>query len=205
MKNTALLAVGISIVLILLVILNHNLAFGKTSTIILPAGGTYLGPTDTTTPAPTEAFVTIRGRIYPYFFQAPTSLKLVTFPKDTYDIYAIAFDNQPPENNVLIGVDDLRKSDALKKYISVSKRKYVENWWKQFGGLKGVASIVEFTNSNGLKGYRAKFLNSANQSPNEDIFFEVKEPWFVIHLASGVLERSVFESLVNSVGWTENK
>lgn len=205
MKNTALVAIGACIVLILLVILNHNLAFGKTSSIILPAGGTYLGPTDTTTPAPTGAFVTIRGRIYPYFFQAPTSLKLVTFPKDTYDIYAIAVGNQPPENNVLIGVDDLGKSDALKKYIPLSKRNYVENWWKQFGGLKGVSSIVEFTNSKGLKGYRAKFLNSANQSPNQDIFFEVKEPQFVIHIASGVLDSSVFDPLVDSVGWTESK
>ncbi len=233
-KNTGMIAAGIAGGLLLLIILQHNLAFQKASTIVLPAGGTYLGPTET--PAPTsppvvvsttptvkstpksgkESYMTASGKFavgadapwvpvngnkYPYSFQSPKSLTLVALSKDQYDIYALSINNQSPDSNVLIGVDDLRKTDALKKYIAISKRTYVEQWWKQFGGLKGVASIVEFTNSKGLKGYRARYLNSANQSPNEDVFFEVKEPHFIIHIASGVLDSSVFDPLIDSISW----
>ncbi len=246
LKSTGLIASGISIVLVLLVILQHNLTFQKSSQTIIPAGNTYLGPKDTEapqptveatttpppavntpagTPLPTEKTVavpgkavfmntagkiaagedtpwaTINGRKYPYSFKAPKGLKLSTFPNDQYDIYAIAWENRPPDQNVLIGVDDLSRTDALKQYISVSKRSYVENWWKQFGGLKGVGSILEFTNSNGLKGYRAKYLNSANQSPNEDVFFETPDPKYVIHLASGILDNSIFNPLIDSIAW----
>ena len=60
---------------------------------------------------------------------------------------------------------------------------------------------MEFTNSNGIRGYRAKYLNSANQAPNDDVFFEVPEPHFIIHVASGVLDAAVFDKLIDSVAW----
>jgi hypothetical protein len=56
-KNTGLIAAGVSVGLILLIILQHNLAFQKSGTIVLPAGGTYLGPTDTQAPVPTAVNV----------------------------------------------------------------------------------------------------------------------------------------------------
>jgi hypothetical protein len=235
-KNTGMIAAGVSVGLILLIILQHNLAFQKQGTIVLPAGGTYLGPTNTPTPMPqavavtstptakstpkagSESYttsdgkfavgkdavwVTVKGNKYPYSFSAPKTLSLVPLSQDQYDIYAIAFNNQPPDNNVLVGVDDLRRTEALKKYITISKRTYVEEWWKQFGGLKGVASIVEFTNSKGTKGYRAKYINSANQTPNEDVFFETPEPHFVIHIASGVLDAAVFDQMIDSIAWNK--
>lgn len=219
-KHTGLIAGGISIGLILIIILQHTLSFQKKSQTIIPAGNTYLGPPRTDTPAPaasatpipTETVVPkkdqpkgstqlITGKKYPYSFRVPNSMKLTTFPNDPYDIYAIVMENRPADQNVLIGVDDLSRSDKLKQFITLSKRSYVETWWKQFGGLKGVASIVEFTNSQGLKGYRAKYLNSSNQSPNDDIFFETPDTKYVIHLASGSLEPSVFNAIVDSVSW----
>ena len=237
-KNTAIIAIGVSVAVIALIILQHNLAFQGVGTIVLPAGGTYLGPTDTTTPAPAitppapvaptvtvsttptaptkngtyttaqgkfavtkdAVWVTVKGNKYPYSFKKPSALNLVTFPNDQFDIYAISWNGQPPDQNVLIGVDNLNRTDALKQYIDVSKRTYVENWWKQFG-LKGIGSITEFTNSHGLKGYRAKFLNSAGQTPNDDVFFETPNPIYVIHIASGVLDSSVFDPLIDSVAW----
>jgi len=244
LKNVGAIAAVSSIVVILLIILQHNMAFQKTSTIVIPAGGTYLGPTNTPTPMPgaqaqvgnepvattkpsetvkndaanadgtytttagkfavtdNAVWVTVKGNKYPYSFSFPKALKLVTFPNDQFDIYAISWNNMPPDQNVLIGVDNLSRTDTLKQYITVSKHSYVENWWKQFG-LKGVGSILEFTNSKGLKGYRAKFLNSANQSPNEDVFFEVPDPTYVIHIASGILDASVFDKLLDSVAWTK--
>ncbi len=230
--------VGIVLTALLLLILQHNLSFQQHGTIVIPAGGTYLGPnaganggiqpppvavipTDTpvsTPPSSTKdgtyitgqgkfavtrdaVWVTVRGRIYPYAFESPKTLKLVTFPNDTYDIYAIAWNNTPPDQNVLIGVDNLESRDSAKQYINVAKRSYVETWYKQFG-LKGVASITEFTNSKGLKGYRAKYIDSAGRTPNDDVFFEVPNPQYVIHLASGILDASAFNHIVDSVSWS---
>ncbi len=243
-KHTGLIAGAICIGLILFIILQHNLSFQKNSQTIIPAGNTYLGPSNTDTPAPTALAVNptetpkgtpvptekgqtakngsvtmnaqgklvasaniamslMKGKKYPYSFSVPSTLKLTTFPNDQFDIYAIAWENRPPDQNVLVGVDNLTRTDALKQYVSLSKRSYVENWWKQFGGLKGVASIVEFTNSKGLKGYRAKFLNSANQTPNEDVFFETPDPKYVIHLASGILDTTLFNTIIDTVAWTK--
>ena len=175
MKNTLGIAIGISTTLILLIILNHNLAFKKTGTIVLPAGGTYLGPSAT------------KGRIYPYSFSAPDTIKLVTFPNDPFDIYALSINNQPPEQNVLIGVD---KAEG-------NRRIYVENWWKQFSGLKGVESILQFKNSKGLSGYRVKYVGGSSV----DIFFESPDGKYIIHLANGPLEKKVFDAIVDSVFW----
>jgi hypothetical protein len=220
-KNTGIIAVGFCIIVIALIILQHNLSFK--STIVLPAGGTYLGPPSTNTPTPSQqpassadqpavgkagrftapsnaTWVSVFGRIYPYSFQAPKTLKLVTFPNDQFDIYAIDWNNAPPDQNVLIGVDNLNRNDNLKQYVKVSKRGYVENWWKQFG-LTGVSSITEFTNSNNLKGYRARYTTASGLSPNEDVFFEAPNPVYVIHLASGVLDPSVFNLIIDSVSW----
>lgn len=237
-KNVGIIAGGISIALILLIILQHNLAFQKTSQTIIPAGNTYLGPSKsdptpqaTATPEPTTVVMdqpkntsgkeinmntqgklsvsssakwsVFKGKKYPYSFSAPSALKLVTLASDTYDIYAISWENRPADQNVLVGVDDLSRTTALKQYVTMSKRSYVETWWKQFGGLKGVGSIVEFTNSKGLKGYRAKYLNSSNQTPNDDVFFETPDTKYVIHLASGILDTAFFNALIDSVAWTK--
>lgn len=234
-KNTGMVTAGISIAIISLIILQHNLSFQQHSTVVLPAGGTYLGPSNTPTPSPAQitvaptpipsgvaskptvngnfttsagkfavtkdaTWVTVKGNKYPYSFSAPKALTLVPLSQDQYDIYAISWNNQPADQNVLIGVDNLNNKDSLKQYITTSKRGYVENWWKQFG-LKGVASITEFTNSKGLKGYRAKYINNAGQAPNDDVFFEVPDPQYVIHIASGVLDSSVFDPLIDSVAW----
>lgn len=198
MKNVLVIAVSISATLILLIILQHNLAFGKTSTIVLPAGGTYLGPSSTPDSRNQGASIPgiVRGQKYPYSFKTEKSVKLVALG-GAFDIYALSINNQPPENNVLIGVDDLGRTAELKPYVKGSKRTYVENWWKQFGALKGVASISEFTNSKGLKGYKAKYMNGSDA----DVFFEAPDPRFVIHLANGPLDKKIFDAIVDSVTW----
>jgi hypothetical protein len=216
-KNTGMIAVGISLVILTLIVLQHNLSFK--GTIVLPAGGTYLGPTETAAPAqPTAApvqqqattqgkftvpanatWVAVYGNKYPYVFRAPKTLNLVTLPGE-FDIYAISINNQPPDQNVLIGVDNLNRNDNLKQYVKGSKRAYVENWWKQFG-LKGVSSISEFTNSNNLKGYRVKYLTATGVSPYDDIFFEVPDPQYVIHMSTSVLDPSLFNLIIDTVAW----
>jgi hypothetical protein len=211
LTKTLIIASIMSAIGVIAIIFFHNMSFQKNSTIVLPAGGTYLGSTPgTTIPTPLttiqtsdskNGMVTIKGRIYPYTFEAPDSLKFVTFPNDPYDIYALVIDNKPADQNVLIGVDDLKKTQELKTYITGDKRVYVENWWKQFGGLTGVSTITPFTNSQGLKGYRAVFINSSGQTPTVDVFFETPNPEHVIHLANGPLPKTTFEAIVDSVAW----
>ncbi len=209
MKNTLLITCMVSASLILFVVFQHNLAFQKSGTIVLPAGGTYLGVTPTVQPAASQPIivpssdgkVTVKGRIYPYTFEAPDTLKLVTFPNDPYDIYALSINNQPPEQNVLIGVDDLNRTEELKKHLKGNKRAYVEAWWKQFSGLTGVSQISAFTNTAGLTGYKAKYKNTAGQTPNDDVFIVSPDGQYVIHLANGPLPKATFDAIVDSVTW----
>lgn len=217
------IALGIGLVLILLIFIQYKMISSRQGTIVLPAGDTYLGPSPTpipqqqeaiqndTTPEPapefnvvdSETWVPVKGNIYPYTFQAPKSLKLVTFDNDAYDIYAIDWNGLAPSSNVLIGVDNLKNDEKKTQYVDAPKRDYVDNWWRQFGGLKGVSSIVPFVNSKGLQGYKAKYFNSAHQTPYLDVFFEIPgKPELVIHLAKGVLSNNVFDKIIDSVSWS---
>src|SRR4030042_512894 len=84
-----------------------------------------------------------------------------------------------------------------------SKKTYVENWWKQFSGLKGVQTVTEFVNAKGMKGYKAKYINYADQTPNDDVFFEVPgRADLVIRMANGIVDPAVFDRMVDSVSWT---
>lgn len=153
------------------------------------------------TAASDTPWVEVKGNIYPYSFQAPATLALSAIPNNPYDIYAILWKGMPADQNVLMGVDDLKNDAARSHYISEPKINYVREWYKQFG-LKGVSSIDTFTNSKGLKGYKAKYFNSAGATPNTDVFFEVPDhPEYVIHFASGVLSAGVFDKMIDSVGW----
>jgi hypothetical protein len=191
----------------------------RSGTIVLPGGVTYLGPSPTAVPAQTDTvapaalftadanteWTTFKGHKYPYSFSYPKTLTIVVFPNDVLDAAAIAFSNIPAQQNILANVDDISKNDKMKQYAGTqSKDKYVENWWKQFGGLKGVSSIKAFVNTKGLHGYRTKFINTAGQTPNEDVFFEVPaHPELVIRLANGILDKPIFDRIIDTVGWTE--
>jgi hypothetical protein len=117
-------------------------------------------------------------------------------------MYALSGKDITPESNVLIGIDDLSKNTTRSQFINQPKTVYIRDWWKQFASLTGVKSIEPLTNSKGLKGYNVKFLTTANESPNLDVFFEVPAlPQYVIHLSNGILDPAVFAKIVDSVGW----
>lgn len=202
-KKVIVIAVVITVIGIIMVLLHYRQISGRNGTIIIPAGSTYLGPTNTQAPKPPAGDTALwhtQGHIYPYSFSIPSNLELTTFPNDQYDMYALA--GPDPMSNVLIGVDDLQKNTSLNQYINQPKTVYINQWWKQFSSLSGVASIKPFTNSKGLKGYTVKFLNKANESPNVDVFFEVPQgPQYIIHLSNGKLDSSVFDKIVDSVDW----
>lgn len=148
----------------------------------------------------------MKGEQYPYMFLAPETLSLVRLADNPYDIYAISWNNINPNSNVLIGVDNLHNNEHFKEFIHQPKVEYVKNWWKQFGGLIGVKSITTFTNSNGLKGYKVKYIGSEGPVEFDDVFFEVEsEPHIVIHLSNIVLDNTVFDRIVDSLSWAQEQ
>jgi len=218
-RKTIVVAAGITVILTIFVIVHYIRIAGRPGTILLPNGSTYLGPnaprpeadqplaetgtTNVFTAAADTPWHEVKGNIYPYVMSIPTTLTLVA-PEgsNSYDIYAISWGGYDTNSTVLIGVDDLTNNPNTSKYINQPKPRYVNAWWRQFGGLTGVASINQFTNSKGLKGYKAKYVNASGQSPNMDIFFEVpNHPEYMIHLANGILDPAVFDKIVDSVNW----
>lgn len=193
-KKTVGIAVAITLIGVVAVLIHYQKISGRQGTIVIPAGNTYLGPTPTQA-ATSNEWHTVKGHIYPYTMSVPASIALTTFPDDPYDMYAI--DGRDPASNVLIGID-------TKANPRETKSTYIQNWRKQFSILTGIKSIDSFTNANGLKGYKVKFLNANGEAPGLDIFFEVPgKPHYVIHLNSGTLDPAVFADIVDSVGWGE--
>jgi len=175
-------------------------------------GSTYLGPSNEqktpTAPlrftiSPTTKWKDYRGKIYPYTFAYPDTLSLVVFTNDPTDSVAISWGNIPAQLNVLIHVDDVSKNQTMQQYLG-KPREYVNNWWRQYSGLQGVASVSEFTNANGLRGYRAKYLNNAGETPNDNVFFAVSNRQnLMVMFANGVLDPSVFDRILDSFDWKE--
>lgn len=180
--------------------------------IILPGGVTYLGPSPTTAVQPPTAplrftasadvsWTAQGGKIYPYSFSHPSTLSLVVFPGDPTDSIAIAWGNLPPQHNILFNMELIDKRDE--KLLNKPKIEFVRNWYKFFSGLKGVSSVQPFTNTNGLKGYKASYINYADASPNTDVFFELpNQPNIMLHMANGILDPVIFNRIIDSVKWT---
>ncbi|KKR32889.1 MAG: hypothetical protein UT63_C0029G0014 [Candidatus Gottesmanbacteria bacterium GW2011_GWC2_39_8] len=182
--------------------------------LTIPGGVTYLGPTEVKqqpptaptrfTVAPSVTWSDFGGKIYPYIFKYPSTLPMVVFPGDTTDSVAIAWGNIPPQNNILVNVEIISSRDP--KYVEMSKLEYVRNWYKFFSGLKGVAKVTPFTNTQGMKGYTASYINWANESPNTDVFFEVPgRKDVMLHFANGILDPEVFNRIIDSVKYEANQ
>ena len=195
----------------------------RPSTIVLPGGNTYLGPspapfiavnTATTLsgkiPIPEQThWVTKNGTIFPYSFSYPEMLSLGVFPDDPYDAITVFYPGTDTNANIFFRVEDLTKLNK-EQYIG-KPLEYAGAWWKEYR-WKGVASVSEFTNRNGLKGYRAKYLNDQGQTPYDHIFFEVPAspnasqggpgtPNLIIWLSGNIFTPEVFDDIVDSVAW----
>lgn len=185
--------------------------------IVLPGGVTYLGPSPATagptdrqpptaplrfTAASDVAWLKQSGKIYPYTFSYPSTLPIVVFPGDGSDKIAIAWGNIPPQYNILLNIEFISSREPI--YLNLPKIEYVRNWYKFFSGLKGVKKVEPFTNTNGLKGYKASYIDLSDQTPNTNVFFEVpNDPNLMILLANGILDPPIFDRIVDSLSWNK--
>ncbi len=219
-KNSAILFIAVIAGVILACIalfITYRFSLQSSSNIILPNGTTYLGPspkTEEKQPSPVSPLVKFtvdtavdwkpqKGKIYPFSFSYPSTLPLVVFTDDATDSVAIAWGNIPPQNNLLLNMEFIDKRDP--KLVKETKLDYVKNWYKFFSGLKGVANVIPFTNTNGMKGYKASYINTADSTPNVDVFFEIpNQPTLMLHMANGILETNLFDRIVDSVKWNKD-
>jgi len=199
-----------------IVLLAYQYSRPRGGTIVLPGGVTYLGPSPTTynqQPTTSSGKISIppdanwaaqTGKKYPYSFLYPTSLSLGFFPGDPFDAVTIFGGDTNPQENLLIRIENLKEMKGKEGYLKKSKKDYVLDWWKDYT-WKGVADITELTNSKGLKGYRAEYLDASGSSPFDHIFFEVpNRPELIIWMSGKMLEQRVFDKIVDSVEWKEN-
>lgn len=201
-----------SLVLAVVVFAGYQSSLKVDGRLTLPAGDTYLGPKKEDQPQPKGAekprenrftateetpWVSYSGKIYPYTFSYPETLKLTSFPNDPSDSVAIDWGGIPVGQNIFLNIEFIKNHDLN---LVGKPLEYVQGWWQYFSGLKGVRSVIEFTNSQGLKGYKAAYINQAGKSPNVNVFFEIPDdPSIIIHLANGVLEPKIFERIIDSV------
>lgn len=206
-KIIAVTTIGF-IILIVITIGSYLYAKKRTATIVLPGGITYLGPsmnsylpplqTGKITISQNSSWLTYSGKIFPYSFSYPSAISLSVFPNDSFDSVTVSTN---PIENVFLRVENLSKLKDMSKYISPDKKEYASIWWKQYS-WKGLGSITEFTNSHGLKGYRAKYIDGSGQTPYDNVFFEVPQhPELVIWLSGKLFEDIVFDKIVDSINW----
>lgn len=179
----------------------------------LPGGTTYLGePGDSqveippaapvlfTAPSDT-AWVSFKGENYPYSFSYPETLPLTRF-QVPLDSVGVSWGDLDPRFNILLDVESVAELDP--ENIG-DLEGFVQDWWKAFPGLKGVASVDKITNTNGLVGYRAVYIDNLDETSNLHIFFGVsQDPDLVIHLANSVLDAVIFDRIVDSVKWSSS-
>lgn len=195
------------------VVASYRQAKTRTGTIVLPGGVTYLGPSTTPTirrPQVAEGKISIpddaswalyQGKIFPYSFSYPTTLSLGVFPNDPFDGVTFFMNDTDSQQNIFFRVEDLNKIPDQAKYIKQPKIEYARNWWRQYT-WSGVSGVTELTNTQGLKGYRAKYIDSTGKSPFDHVFFEVPErSELVIWLSGKLFGQAVFDRIVDSVAW----
>ncbi|OGG04250.1 hypothetical protein A2Z33_03820 [Candidatus Gottesmanbacteria bacterium RBG_16_52_11] len=211
------IALAAVVVLTVITVGAYSYAKKRSGTTVLPGGTTYLGPSEAPQQPPpaqapqkftvseSTAWKNYSGSVFPFTFSYPETLEIVAFPKDPSESLGYAWAGNPPQNNIIFRVNNLNTTEPeMAAYISKPKREYVSNWWKQYsGGLKGVKSVEEFTNSKGMRGYKAKFINTADQTPNDDVFFEIPgRPDLMVRFGNGWLDSAVFDRIVDTFSWT---
>lgn len=208
-KKILLVALSIFLILSAASYASYRYAKERTGAVVLPGGITYLGPSPSpssvsaannsstiTVPVGT-AWSVYQGKIFPYSFSYPNNLALGVFPNDPFDSVTIFWGNTNPQSNLLLRVENLNKISGAAKYVNEPKINYVQNWWRGYS-FSGMGKITQFTNSQGLAGFRARFEGATF----DDIFFEVpNRPELILWMSGKLLDQVTFDRIVESVAW----
>lgn len=209
-------AIIVSAILFIGVFIAFQSSKSRPGTIVLPGGITYLGPTPTTqatdaNPPVTGGKIPIaqdpkwvkrKGTMFPYSFSYPETLSLGVFPDDPYDAITIFYPGTEANANIFFRVEDLNRLNK-KQYIGKTEE-YSRIWWKDYN-WKGVASVSAFTNTNGLRGYRATYINDRDKTPYDHVFFEVPgRDDALIWISGKLFTQEIFDTMVDSVEWKNN-
>jgi hypothetical protein len=104
-----------------------------------------------------------------------------------------------PAGNLLISYEFTSARPGAKV---VTGEEYPKTYWKQFGGLTGVKSLVPYTTKNSLSGWQAVYIYFGNDTPTVDTFFEdPSHPGDFAHFSKGVLSDEVYKKLMDSFIW----
>jgi hypothetical protein len=210
-RPVIIIAVILSFVLFAATIVSFQVAKRRTSSTVLPGGTTYLGPSPTPPPVAlqegqipvpdTASWGQHKGQTFPYAFDYPTSLSLGFFPGDPFDGVTVFYENTDPQKNIFLRVENLRQMTGMTGYVNKAKLEYIKEWWKQYNWT-GVASVTVFTNSAGLTGYRAKYLDNQGKTPYDNVFFEIPgRTELVVWISGRLFAQQVFDRMVDSLSW----
>lgn len=197
--RTYIPVVIVTLILFTTVIWAYTSAKNRTSTIVLPGGITYLGPSPSPAEVPLsgtkEGWSEHKGALYPYIFSYPATMNLGVFPNDPTDAVTAFIDGTDANANIFFRVEPCKGGPCGIDYAKI--------WWKQYN-WKEVKSVTEFTNKNSLRGYRATYISDKNETPYDHIFFEIPgKKDLIIWLSGRLFSKEDFERMIDSVNWKE--
>lgn len=147
---------------------------------------------------PAAGLTPIKDEKLGFELQIPANIKIVKFVNGAGIIYK----DVQPNLNLLYNLElaSLRTGE----FKNLKGQAYVENYWKQYSGLRGMASIEPIINSNGVKGYKAFYYVFPDVKGNTEIFFELGEnTGDFIHLSKGILTDDTFNTIIGSFKLTK--
>ncbi len=204
-KKIGLATIAAIFFLSAIVYAGYQYSVKKQGAISLPRGDTYLGKDQKDIPPnapqrftvdPTTPWIVYDNPNGKFSFNYPETLTLLVFPGDINESVAFSWGNIPAQRNIIANLIPYKeRPDEFKDY---DLKEFVENYYKLFGGLTNLKSSEEFINSNGLKGHKAYYINTAGQTPVLDIFFEIPGSKDLLHFANGTLDPKVFDRMVDS-------
>lgn len=204
----ALVTFGAILILIGATYSAYRYSQNRIGNIILPGGVTYLGPSpkdekpvNITSPTPSQkgfsadsnvSWKTQAGKKYQFSFSYPETLPLAVFQNDPDDTIAIVWEKIPAQENILVNVENLQKTE---------KEKFIKNWYTNSAQLTSFVNVQPFNTVNGLKGYKAIYKNK-NGSQEIHVFFEnSKNLQILLHFHQTILPADIFSRLLDSVKW----
>lgn len=210
----ALSALSIGILVVFLVIVGGLYWWvskkGK-GQVVFPAGLNYTGAEATPPPQATRPtydyskmasasnwvdFTSPKGQ---YTFKFPPEMVPLIFPGDVNDTVTFDVADVPAQFNLMVIVETISNYDAK---LRGKQEDFVRNYWKFFGGLKGLNEMETYKTDKSLQGWRARYILQGDVVGSDNYFFIIpNQPDKVIHVNNifPTDGQAVFMRLLNSL------